>query len=92
MLKKYKIVIKSILTVPVAILSVNTALAQPTQMPMSERTSQPVGHYEFCQQYQSECQPNPPAVVPTLTEDLWSQLIEVNGSVNTVIIPRTDEE
>ncbi|MCW7546036.1 transglutaminase-like cysteine peptidase [Aurantimonas litoralis] len=92
MLKKYKLVIKSILAMLVVAIFANTALAQPSQMPLLERSSQPVGHYEFCQQYQSECQPNPPAVVPTLTEDLWSQLIEVNGSVNTVIIPRTDEE
>ena len=92
MLKKYKLVIKSILAMLVVVIFANTALAQRSQMPMLERTSQPVGHYEFCQRYQSECQPNPSAVIPTLTEDLWSQLIEVNGSVNTVIIPRTDEE
>ena len=82
----------ALISMSAVIISANCALAQASRMPMLERASQPVGHYEFCQRYQNECRTNPPATLPALTEDLWSQLVEVNNSVNTVIIPRTDEE
>ncbi|NTF30685.1 transglutaminase-like cysteine peptidase [Rhizobium skierniewicense] len=56
-------------------------------------TSQPIGHYEFCQKYVSECdirsKLTPP---PRVTEYGWKVIREVNTEVNTTIIAMTDME
>ena len=69
-----------------------TALAQPF-MAEGGRTTQPVGHYEFCQQLPAECQRTPGAARPVeLTRQLWAQMIEINNAVNAGVVPRTDYE
>lgn len=53
----------------------------------------PVGHAEFCQSRPDECRLNAdmvPAV--SLTEGLWQQLLTVNATVNTGIVPVTDQD
>jgi predicted transglutaminase-like cysteine proteinase len=56
-------------------------------------TSQPIGHYEFCQRYPQECSVRSRASSRVhLTPALWSQLVEVNASVNLAIKPATDQE
>ena len=56
-------------------------------------TSQPIGHYEFCQKYQSECDSRskltPP---PRVTEYGWNVIREVNKDINSRIIAMTDQE
>lgn len=58
------------------------------------KASPPIGHYEFCRTYVSECRPlaggdkGPLA----LTEDKWRTLLDVNYTVNTTITPMTDQE
>jgi len=56
-------------------------------------TSQPIGHYDFCQRYARECsiRTTAPARV-RLTPELWNELVKVNASVNIEITPATDEE
>jgi predicted transglutaminase-like cysteine proteinase len=57
------------------------------------RTSQPIGHYEFCRLHARECGPTgqrEPRV--GLTPRLWNQLVAVNAKVNGTIKPETDEE
>jgi len=88
----HSIVIKISIGIAAVVISYTSAAADPSWMPTTGRTSQPVGHYEFCQQYPTECQPNEPTAIPELTDELWEQMIEVNDAVNTVIVPRTDEE
>jgi predicted transglutaminase-like cysteine proteinase len=62
-------------------------------MPTGNLTSQPVGHYEFCQRLPNECKERTPKGAPIeLTRQLWAEIIAVNNSVNTRIIPRTDME
>jgi predicted transglutaminase-like cysteine proteinase len=57
------------------------------------RTTQPVGHYEFCQQLPQECRQKTPNRAPTeLTRTLWATIVAVNNSVNTTVTPRTDME
>lgn len=68
------------------------AAAQPQQMATLGGTSQPVGHYEFCQRYAAECQPNATRGVVKLTRELWAKIVDVNNSVNISIFPRTDED
>jgi predicted transglutaminase-like cysteine proteinase len=57
------------------------------------RTTQPVGHYELCQQIPQECRQKTPQHAPVeLTRKLWATMIAVNNSVNTAVEPRTDME
>ena len=57
------------------------------------RTTQPVGHYDFCKQYKNECNQTSRNEAPLkLTQGLWNKIIQVNAQVNTAIQPRTDME
>lgn len=54
-------------------------------------TSQPIGHYEFCQKYKSECSVRSSNTkAAKLTERGWSLVRSVNTEVNTSITPLTD--
>ncbi|MBX3566926.1 MAG: transglutaminase-like cysteine peptidase [Rhizobiaceae bacterium] len=62
-------------------------------MKTGARTTQPIGHYELCQQYTQECRQKTPKRAPTeLTRKLWATLISVNNHVNSTVAPRTDME
>ncbi|GAB5507743.1 MAG: transglutaminase-like cysteine peptidase [Rhizobiaceae bacterium] len=57
------------------------------------RTTQPVGHYEFCQQIPVECRQVTMERQPVeLTRKLWAKIVDVNNLVNTMVTPRTDRE
>ncbi len=57
------------------------------------KANPPIGHYEFCQTYQSECQPTSLDNGPMqLTEERWKTMLHVNYTVNTTITPMTDME
>lgn len=57
------------------------------------KANPPIGHYEFCQTYQSECQPTSLDTGPMkLTEERWKTMLDVNYTVNTTITPMTDME
>ena len=57
------------------------------------RTTQPVGHYEFCQRLPNECRQMTPAEAPIeLTRKLWATMVAVNNTVNISVQPRTDME
>ena len=57
------------------------------------KANPPIGHYEFCQTYQSECQPTSLDNGPMkLTEERWKTMLDVNYTVNTTITPMTDME
>ncbi|KAB2669417.1 transglutaminase-like cysteine peptidase [Ochrobactrum sp. LMG 5442] len=62
-------------------------------MTTGERTSQPIGHYEFCDRYKSECNiTSRNSNMLKLTPEIWKQIITVNASVNEKIAPMTDME
>lgn len=70
-----------------------TAFAGASFMPTGGRTTQPVGHYEFCQSFPQECRQATPKQAPLeLTRALWDRIVAVNNSVNTSVAPRTDME
>jgi predicted transglutaminase-like cysteine proteinase len=57
------------------------------------RTTQPVGHYEFCQRLPAECREVTPKQPPVaLTRKLWASMVDVNNAVNTMVTPETDME
>jgi len=73
--------------------SVGGASAEPNMtMRVSGSTSAPIGHTEFCQNFQDECAPSGGKVPFLLTEAGWRELIDVNRSVNRAISPVTDLE
>ncbi|MCG6115986.1 MAG: transglutaminase-like cysteine peptidase [Mesorhizobium sp.] len=62
-------------------------------MPTTGLSSQPIGHYEFCQRMPQECGPtNAAGAQVDLTRELWAKIVEVNNLVNTMVTPRTDWE
>ncbi len=57
------------------------------------RTTQPIGHYEFCQREPGECQQKSPRRAPTeLSRKLWAEIVDINNKVNISVTPRTDME
>ena len=56
-------------------------------------TSQPIGHYEFCQANPDECTVRTKAgALPRVTDYGWKLIREINTSVNSEITPLTDME
>jgi len=69
------------------------AAAASAFMPTNGRTTQPIGHYEFCRAHADACKAT--AARPTrvaLTADLWRDLLRINATVNSTIGQVTDEE
>jgi len=89
---------KTILAVAAFLMASFTAHADPVAssaafMKTGGRTSQPIGHYEFCQTYKNECNIKSGTDQPVaLTAKVWSLLVQVNSSINTKIQPATDME
>ncbi len=62
-------------------------------MTVTGPTSQPIGHYEFCERLPEECKIRNIVVKPVkLTQSVWDLIININHSVNTRIKPATDME
>lgn len=76
------------------IASISAAEARAAaSMPIGARTTQPIGHYEFCQREPRECtQRTPRGKAVQLTRALWNKIIDVNNTVNVMVAPRTDME
>jgi predicted transglutaminase-like cysteine proteinase len=70
-----------------------SAQAARGAMVTGKRTTQPIGHYEFCQREPIECAQKTASSQPVqLTRKLWAAMININDSVNTKVTPRTDLE
>jgi predicted transglutaminase-like cysteine proteinase len=92
-----RVLVSSTLALTCAILCVLGAGAKasgtnpPPFMEITGKTSQPIGHYEFCQIYASECAVKSKSEIRvTLTPERWNTLVEVDNQVNTAITPTTD--
>jgi predicted transglutaminase-like cysteine proteinase len=65
----------------------------PNTMQTGSVTSQPIGHYEFCQSHRAECSvQSSEAPAPKLTDYGWQTVREINYHVNATIVPMTDLE
>ncbi len=54
-------------------------------------TSQPIGHYDFCQRRPDECSIHPSDLRPIkITQKTWDEIVEVNTSVNKWVKPVSD--
>ena len=81
--------------------SVGTALfcagsasaGQQAIMETTGLTSQPIGHYEYCQINRADCRIRASRKKPmALTRDRWSEMVEVNAYANATVTPVTDME
>jgi predicted transglutaminase-like cysteine proteinase len=75
------------------VLSTSFASAQSSSgsaMMVGGTTSQPIGHYEFCQSHRAECRRMTPASPMVLTATAWQQLNAVNAKVNAAVYGLTD--
>lgn len=83
----------AVLALGASALSVGIADAASRYMQVGSVTSQPIGHYEFCQSHRSECQPVKPVAAPARVTDFgWDVIKEVNAEVNRRILPMTDQD
>lgn len=57
------------------------------------RTSQPIGHYEYCKVYISDCNIIDKDTRPVrLTEERMTEMVKVNDTINAKVKPMTDLE
>lgn len=69
------------------------AAASSANMRIIGKANPPIGHYEFCKTYVSECVKTGTDNGPmALTEPLWKTILEINYTVNSQITPLTDME
>lgn len=62
-------------------------------MPVGQQTTQPIGHYNFCNTRPAECSIRSSQTAPmALSEQRWVELQQVNDLVNGAIVPATDYE
>jgi predicted transglutaminase-like cysteine proteinase len=67
------------------------ATAGSTSMATFGRTSQPIGHFNFCKRYPEECSVKSPFTPPeAMTDDLLDRLLKVNAAVNAAVKPMED--
>lgn len=68
-------------------------MASGLSMQTGRLTSQPIGHYEFCKQFSSECKPvKGSGAAPKVTDHGWDVIREINRAVNFSVMPKTDLE
>jgi predicted transglutaminase-like cysteine proteinase len=71
----------------------SNADAASRYMQVGAITSQPIGHYEFCQTHKDECSiKTANTVAPRVTEFGWNVVRQINSKVNHDIMPMTDQE
>jgi predicted transglutaminase-like cysteine proteinase len=69
------------------------AEAASPSMKTGSITSQPIGHYEFCQANRAECSITSNGTAPArVTSFGWNVIREVNAEVNRRIMPMTDQD
>jgi predicted transglutaminase-like cysteine proteinase len=71
--------------------SLGPALASP--MEIGRQTSQPIGHFKFCEANPAECSIRTSNPKPEkMTKALWSRIVSVNSAVNAAVKPMSDAD
>ncbi|TCL72051.1 transglutaminase-like cysteine peptidase [Rhizobium sp. BK251] len=89
---QFKGVLLAITAVFVMSAAATPALTKSQSMITGSGTSQPIGHYQFCQSHRFECGPNRNTLPVKMTAGKWATVRSVNSSVNSSITPMTDKE
>jgi predicted transglutaminase-like cysteine proteinase len=66
------------------------AAAASSHMTVTGRTTQPIGHYEYCRTYAEDCQIAGDGRAVQLTRARWDEILIVNDRVNAAVRPVTD--
>lgn len=83
----------TIASVLAGLLLATQAEAAARFMQVGAITSQPIGHYEFCQSHRDECNiKSANTTAPRVTERGWDIVRAINSKVNHDIMPMTDQE
>lgn len=83
----------TIVSLLAATFAASSADAAARFMQVGTITSQPIGHYEFCQTHTDECSIKlTSTAAPRVTEFGWNVVRSINSQVNHDIMPMTDEE
>ena len=62
-------------------------------MVVTGRTTQPIGHYDYCKVYASDCALRSADTRPVpLSRDRWNEIVLVNDYANNAVLPVTDLE
>lgn len=69
---------------------VDPATGQRFHIETMSQTTQPIGHYEFCQVHPLECGRNDYQEPEYLSKKLWAEVQKINQDVNDRIRPLTD--
>lgn len=75
-----------------AILALCSGAASADMQKLFSKAKPPVGFVEFCKRNHDECLPARSADKLVLTKERWKNLHDVNGSVNSKIRPKTDQQ
>lgn len=71
----------------------DSAYANSAFMKTGGLTTQPIGHYEFCQRDPNECRQRTRSKKPMkLTRKMWAAMVNINNTVNVMVAPKTDME
>ena len=84
---------RALITMIASIAIPAVGVASGLSMETGRITSQPIGHYEFCKQFASECKPvKGSGAAPKVTDYGWDVIREINRTVNLSVMPKTDLE
>ncbi|CDM55992.1 MULTISPECIES: transglutaminase-like cysteine peptidase [Rhizobium] len=88
--------IKGFVVAMMAVFAMSTAATPAStnnlSMVTGAATSQPIGHYDFCQTHRNECGPNRNVSPAEMSDAKWGMVRSVNSMVNHSITPMTDKE
>ena len=88
--------IKGLLVAFAAIVAMSSsalpASQQTASMTVGNVTSQPIGHYDFCQRHTDECGPTRNIGPVDMNPAAWTLVNQINLRVNKTIRPATDME
>lgn len=78
----------------IAVLSASPAMATSSAiMETTGFTSQPIGHYEYCQQNPMDCSIRARTAKPmALSRERWDEMVRINATANASVRPVTDLE
>jgi len=69
------------------------AFAKQSLMKTGGRTSQPIGHYEYCKRQTSDCRIVSRSTNPVkLNRARWDEMVKANARANSTVAPVTDLE
>lgn len=66
--------------------------ASASQMAVSGQTSQPIGHYDYCKRYSTDCKPINDRGPAKMNASLWKLINQVNDHANRTVTPASDLE